>query len=305
MAKKQKPADAAKDKAAKQKKLAIGLIVLLGLAVAYAVNTMSGLNGGAPSSSKPQAVDPNATPTPATTPAATATPVAAPSLAGAPVAAPDPTAAAAGTGTAGSTQLLAAVSPPADAGQLLSFSRFETKDPFAGGAGSTPSGGSSTGSGSGPGSGFGAGGGSGSGSGGTSGSKPASPPVVPPAPPVPPPSSAVISVNGTSEQVTSGANFPVSNPDASANGLFELVSLTTRTATISVVGGSYASGSHTLTLRVNKSVTLVNTADGTRYTLVLYPQGTAAPAAPAAAGSGASPTPTTPTTTPATPTTGG
>ena len=36
-----------------------------------------------------------------------------------------------------------------------------------------------------------------------------------------------------------------------------------------------------MTLTVNKPVTLQNTADGTRYTLVLMPQGTVATAAPA------------------------
>jgi len=42
-------------------------------------------------------------------------------------------------------------------------------------------------------------------------------------------------------------------------------------------------------------VTLVNTADGTRYTLLLFPQGTAAPAAPAASSAApAAPTTTTP-----------
>jgi hypothetical protein len=60
------------------------------------------------------------------------------------------------------------------------------------------------------------------------------------------------------------------------------VSLTATTATVAVAGGSYASGSQTLTLHVNKPVTLVNTADGTRYTLVLYPQGTVPAASPAA-----------------------
>jgi hypothetical protein len=297
MAKKQsKPADAAKDKAAKQKKMAIGLVCLLAVAMAYAVHTMMALNGGTPSS-KPQAVDPATAA--ATTPAATASPApAAPTLAGAqPVTDPAAAAAAAaGPSATGSTQLLAAVSPPADAGQLLSFSRFESKDPFAGGAGSVSTSG-------------GSGSGSGSGSGGTSGSTPASPPVVPPAPPVPPPSSAVIAVNGLSELVATGAAFPVASPSAGSNGLFELRSLTAKTAKIAVVGGSYASGSQTLTLTVNKSVTLVNTADGTRFTLVLYPQGTAAPAAGSAGGAStpAAPpaaTPTTPTT-PTTTTTGG
>lgn len=111
----------------------------------------------------------------------------------------------------------------------------------------------------------------------------------------------MISVNGISELVSASGTFPVSNPNPMSNGLFELRSLTAKTAAISVVGGSYASGSQTLVLRVNKSVTLVNTADGTRYTLVLYPQGTAAPAAPAAASAGSS----SGSSSPATPTTSG
>jgi hypothetical protein len=48
---------------------------------------------------------------------------------------------------------------------------------------------------------------------------------------------------------------------------------------VAIAGGSYASGSQTLTLKANKPVTLVNTADGTRYTLMLSSQGTAAPGA--------------------------
>jgi len=43
------------------------------------------------------------------------------------------------------------------------------------------------------------------------------------------------------------------------------------------VGGSYASGAATVTLHENKPVTLMNTADGTRYKLVLKPQGTPVP----------------------------
>jgi hypothetical protein len=117
----------------------------------------------------------------------------------------------------------------------------------------------------------------------------------------------VISVNGLSEEVASGGNFPVANPVASSNGLFQLVSLTAKSAKVAVVGGSYASGSQTLTLNANKPVTLVNTADGTRYTLLLYPQGTAAPAAGATPPSGGSapsaPTPTAPAGTTTTPTT--
>jgi hypothetical protein len=242
-------ADTAKDKAAKQKKMVIILVVVLALAMAYALHTMSSLNSSAPSSSKPQAVAAGAVAPVAVPAAATATPVA-PSLAGTPLASTP-------TASTDSSQLVAIVIPTADPGQLESFSRFVSKDPFVAGGSSPLSSGSKGSSGSG------------------------SPPVVPPTPPAPPPVSAVISVNGTSEAVQSGTNFPLANPVVSTNGLFELVSLTAKTAIVSVVGGSYASGSQTLTLQVNRPVTLVNTADGTRYTLVLYPQGTVAPASPA------------------------
>jgi len=46
----------------------------------------------------------------------------------------------------------------------------------------------------------------------------------------------VISVNGTSESVASGSNFPAASP------VFQLLSADAATAKISVVGGSYASG---------------------------------------------------------------
>jgi len=95
----------------------------------------------------------------------------------------------------------------------------------------------------------------------------------------------VISVNGASESVASGSNFPAASP------VFQLLSLTATTAKISVVGGSYASGAGTLTLKVNKPVTLVNTADGTRYTLLLMPQGTQA-SGPAVAAPGSTTTTT-------------
>jgi len=166
--------------------------------------------------------------------------------------------------------------PPAWNGSSL----FESKDPFhAGGPSSSTSstpGGSGTGS---------------KGSGSSS-----KPPKAPPAPPTPPPTSAVVSVNGSSETVMTGANFPAANP------MFQLVSLTDTTAKVSVAGGSYASGAPTLTLKVNVPVTLVNTADGTRYTLELYPQGTVAPTGPSSSPS-SSPGTTTPATTPATTTT--
>ena len=60
-----------------------------------------------------------------------------------------------------------------------------------------------------------------------------------------------------------GATFPASNPS------FKLVSLTKKTAKIGIAGGSLQSGSQTVTLRKGKSLTLMNTADGTRYVLRL------------------------------------
>jgi hypothetical protein len=257
-------ADAAKAKAEKQKKIAIGLVVLLAAAGAYAVHTMMSLNKSGGAKPEVAAVDTTgSTTTPA--PAPTSALPAAPTLGGA-----LPTDTTASPGTAGSTQLVDSVKAPVDTGQLQSFSLFESKDPFnAGGPGS-----SST---------------STKQSSGNSGSNKTKPPKTPPAPPTAPPTSAVISVNGSSETVAAGSNFPSANP------VFQLLSLTDTTAKVAVAGGSYASGASTLTLKVNKPVTLVNTADGTRYTLTQLPQGTVVSAPPASASPPASTTPTTTT----------
>ncbi|HEY2370971.1 MAG TPA: hypothetical protein VGH82_00340 [Gaiellaceae bacterium] len=268
-------ADQAKAKAEKQKKTLIVLAVVLAGALAYGVHTMMSLNSsGGP---KPEAAPVTTTPTSA--PATSSTPLpAAPTLSGV---TPTGTSAPASSGSI-SQQLVSAVQAPANVGQLQSFSLFESKDPFhAGGPGSSTSGTS---------------GGSGTGSKGSgTTSKPPKAPPAPPAPPTPPPTSAVISVNGSSEMVLTGANFPAATPE------FQLVSLTDTTAKVAVAGGSYASGAPTLTLKVNVPVTLVNTADGTRYTLELYPQGTVAPTESSSSGS----TTTTDTTPATTTTTGG
>lgn len=267
-------ADQAKAKAEKQKKMVIVLGVLLAGALAYAVHTMMSLNKG--SGSKPEAA-PAVTTTGTPTPAPSATPLpTAPTLSGV---TPSGTSTTPSSSGSISGQLVSAVQAPANVGQLQSFSLFESKDPFhAGGPGSTA-------------------GGSGSGpkSSGTPRKPPKAPPA-PPAPPTPPPTSAVISVNGSSESVMTGANFPAATP------MFQLVSLTDRTAKVAVAGGSYANGAPTLTLKVNVPVTLVNTADGTRYTLQLYPQGTVVTTPPASSSPG---TTTTPATTPTTTTTSG
>jgi hypothetical protein len=146
---------------------------------------------------------------------------------------------------------------------------FASKDPFSqqlsDDSGSSPSYGSSS-----AGSSSGASSGGGSSSSGSGGSASA-----------PTPGTAVISVNGTLYSVAVGNDFPDASPnDPSIVPLFHLISSTAHTAKISIVGGSYANGAPAVTLQENKPVTLMNTADGTRYKLILKPVGTAV-AAPA------------------------
>ena len=151
------------------------------------------------------------------------------------------------------------VLPAPQSGQLLAFSRFRSKDPFSqqldlncasgDGQGCPSSSGTTSG-------------------GGTK------PPVKPSAQngtlTVTPskggaakPTSAVISVNGASQTVRVGASFPASAPT------FKLVSVTKASAQVGIAGGSLASGNQTVTLRLGKQLTLMNTADGTRYVLRL------------------------------------
>lgn len=171
--------------------------------------------------------------------------------------------------TTDSTGSLASNSvPPVQDGQLASFSRFASKDPFAQQLSDENSGSSSSGSGStmggstSPGSTS-----SGTGTSGSTGTAPS-------------PGSAVISVNGTLYTVPKGTDFPqASATDSSIVPLFHLLSLTAHTAKISIVGGSYATGASAITLKENKPVTLMNTADGTRYVLILKPLGTSVPVA--------------------------
>lgn len=179
-----------------------------------------------------------------------------------------------GAPAAGSSEELSdpGVLPAPRSGQLLAFSRFRSKDPFAqqlgvGCAGeSCPSSGATGATGvtepTGPGS-------SGSGTTPPSGGGDTSPPA-----PAAKPTAAVISVNGVSENVAVGAQFPASNPT------FRLVSLTKKTAKIGIAGGSLEGGSQTVTLKKNVPLTLMNTADGTRYVLRLLSVGSAGPTPP-------------------------
>jgi len=224
-----------KAKAKRQKIIAGALgLVLVGVLI-FQAPTILGMFGGG--SSTPVS-EPGGTATPAPAPAAAPT-------AGAPVAAP--------AALAGSAELVDSDPAPIAAdGQLVTFDRFESKDPFAPqgeGAGAT-------------------------------GAQPSAPPVpvdpgakaeaprgenVDPAPPPPPPATsrtATISVNGSAHEVKVGGTFPESDP------IFKLVSLKGASAKVGIVGGTYATGSQTIALqRGGKPVTLMNTADGTTYVL--------------------------------------
>lgn len=78
---------------------------------------------------------------------------------------------------------------------------------------------------------------------------------------------AVISVNGITSVVASQGTFPKATP------VFRLVSFTKDSAQIGIVGGSYATGGATVTLRRGHAVTLQNTTDQKMYKLELVSTG--------------------------------
>jgi hypothetical protein len=245
-----------KAKAKRQKIYAgVGGVILLAVLAFQVPRTLKMMHPADESSSS--------TPAPAATTPATATPIAAPSLAGG-----NATVAAAPGGD-GLTDPDAV--PPPQSGQLLAFGLFRSKDPFVQQLKATctteadPSEGAPSSCSSGSGS--GAAGGSGAKSGTTGPTGPAGSKTPPakeaPAPAQPAPTSAVISINGSPETVQVGGQFPASDP------LFTLVSLTKKGAKISIAGGSLENGAPTVTLTKTKSLTLMNTADGTRYVLRL------------------------------------
>jgi hypothetical protein len=265
MAKKQ--LDPLKAKQQKQKKLLAVLgVVFLGVAAFMGPKLWKQLH--------PPPLPPRVIPANGGNPVAAAPTLAAPTLGGAEV----PGA----TTTDASGSLVAVVTTVQD-GQLSSFSRFASKDPFSQQLSDVQSSPSS------------------SPSGGSSGGGSANPGLPGHPGNAPKPGTAVISVNGTLYTVATKTDFPQpSAADPTAVPLFHLVSVTAHTATISIAGGSYATGAPTVTLRENRPVTLMNTADGTRYTLVLKPLGTAVSTGTATSGSGKSGsggTSTTPTST--------
>jgi hypothetical protein len=181
-----------------------------------------------------------------------------------------PAATPASTGTTGASGALAAtagatsgdgltdpgVLPAPQSGQLLAFSRFRSKDPFTQqinlecGTDSCSSGSTTTTQTSASG----------------KNAKPSSPKPSTPSTggvTVAKPSTADISVNGNTESVAVGAQFPASSPT------FVLVSLTKSAAKIGIAGGSLDGSKQTVTLKKGVPLTLMNTADGTRYVLRL------------------------------------
>ena len=246
-----------KAKAKRQKIIAaVGGVILLGVLAFQVPRTMKMLNPPTDSSSSSSSA-------PATTTSSTATPIAAPSLAGGNATAA-PAAAPGGDGLTDPDSL-----PTPASGQLLAFGLFRSKDPFVqqlkvGATGA-----------SGP-----AGGAVPSGPTGAKGAAAVTPkPAVSsgrsttpsssgsssnaPAPPAAVATTAVISVNGAPESVQVGGQFPAASP------VFKLVSLTKTGAKVAIAGGTLQSGAASVTLKKNTPVTLLNTADGTRYVLRL------------------------------------
>ena len=251
-----KKIDPAKQKAKRQKMIAIvGGVVLVALLAFQLPRTMKMLKGPSATSSA------SSTPT-ATTPGAA--PLAPPTLEGGSAASMP-----GGSGSAvevSSDGVRDASAPlPADAGQLVSFSRFKSKDPFKQqvrdcgdngcGAPTTPAAASPKASPAG------------------ATTPTSSAPVAAPSPassaPAPAPAAAapvttaVLSVNGVAESVSVGKTFPAADP------VFVLIGLTRKAAKITIAGGSLESGAASVTLAKGKTVTLQNTADGTRYVLKL------------------------------------
>ena len=239
--------DRAQEKAKKQKTVAIVLFGVLALVLVFEVpKTMKLMNSGA----KAPVVEASAS-----TPAAPNPTVTTSSPTGGPSATLPPAA------TTPAQSIVASVQVQPDPGQLTEFAHFESKDPFLQSvqkSGATAATGPST---------------------SKSGTAPKTKATTPKTPPAPPPTAAVISINGELVAVTVDMDFPTSGTIFSQAGapLFHLVSLTQKSAKVAIAGGSYADGAPAITLTVGKPVTLQNTADGTRYTLLLEPQGTVVP----------------------------
>jgi hypothetical protein len=232
-----KPFDA-KAKAKRQKIIAgvLGL-VLVGVLIFQAPKILGMFGGGSSSTASKTAATPAPVPVPVT-------PV--PATPGAPApAAPVP-------GATGSAALVDSDPAPVPAdGQLVTFDRFESKDPFVQQVGDETESGQASAPSS------------------PAGERPnvddqnqAGGSASPAPQPQPASSTVTIAVNGTEHEVAPGGSFPQDDP------IFRLVSLKQGTAKVGIVGGGYANGAPTITLKKGgKPVTLMNTADSTTYVL--------------------------------------
>src|SRR5829696_42865 len=253
-----KRVDPLKAKQARQKKIAIGGCVLLLALVAFqGPKTLKMLQG-------PQALPSRAS----TAPAATS-----PAAAGGTAAGQIP---AAGEAPGEAAPELSAVadsdlSPEVEQGQLATFERFTSKDPFTQqaqpveapapavaepeSAGKTRADEPRSDSGSGD---AASAGGAVSVDGGftTGGSEPDTSALA---------TATSISVNGVAEDVAVAAAFPKEEPTF----VLAKIAKNGKSVEIAIAGGEYANGGKTITLALGKKLTLQNTADGSRYELEL------------------------------------
>ena len=235
-------------KAQKERKqkivLAVGGVLLVGV-LALQLPKLLKHSGGAsatpatvttPGATTPGATTPGGTTT-ATTPGAV-TPSSSPSI---PVSVP----ASANSAQLAGVALAPTQTPTAAQGQLWSFSRFKSKDPFVQQVSSTATAGGSPAPSGTP-------------------SAPGATPSVPSTPVIAaaPPTYATLLVNGRPQQLALKQLFPKADP------IFVLVKLDGKTARIGVAGGSFTGGK-TMLLLLGKRVTLMNTTTGQRYVVKL------------------------------------
>jgi hypothetical protein len=235
MSRKKRMQDIREAKDRRAKKLAIGGGVLLAILLAWEVpHYLGGKKAAAPPPATTSVTDTTLTPG-TTTPATTAPGVAA----------------AATAPTTDSKLPNSDTLPKHSREQLTGFSTFASKDPFvqqvtaAAGTGSTSSGSTTA-----PAT-------------GTTASSTKSKPTLTAARTLAHSGAVRISVNGRPESIRVGASFPSSNP------IFRLVSVSGAGVRIGLANGSYASGAQTVSLGLNRTVTLVDTTNGARYKLQL------------------------------------
>ena len=213
MARRNKAEMLRKQKDAKQKKLLIVLVPVFLALLAWQGPKMLKAFSGSEAAATPPPVTTTAPTDPTTVP-------------------PPPTDTTATTEATGLSDTDVPPTPGTD--RLVSFSRFESRDPFGqpGGVGT-----------------------------GTDSGSPA------PADVDVTSLAATLEVNGSSERVSAGDDFPAADPT------FRLVSITEDTAVIGLVSGSFEGGEATVELAVGEEIELVAEPDGAIYTVTLVSVG--------------------------------